>query len=169
MFFKDINKWSMKRLRLYALAFNCLYLVFTCLAPIIVVGCRYQIFHKVSAYRLTGWGWICAILVAVVSIKVIKKVVDKLPEVTYKQQLLKYSILGVRALFIPVLLLIAMTALKSDFDLAYNTLWLCLIFYTIGIVIDYTCIKYIDRAKDIKIKAMEKIVIDDAVNELRGE
>lgn len=168
MFFKDINKWDMKRLRLTALAFNCLYLIFTLIAPIIVVACRYQIFHKVSAYRLTGWGWVCAIIIAVVSIKVIKKVVDKLPEITKGQQMLKYSILGVRALFIPVLLLIAMKALKSDFDLAYNTLWLCLIFYTVGIVIDYTCIKYLDRAKEIRYKAMEQNVIDDVKAEMRG-
>ena len=168
MFFKDINKWDMKRLRLTALAFNCLYLIFTLIAPIIVVACRYQIFHKVSAYRLTGWGWVCAIIIAVVSIKVIKKVVDKLPEITKGQQMLKYSILGIRALFIPVLLLIAMKALKSDFDLAYSTLWLCLIFYTVGIVIDYTCIKYIDRAKEIRYKAMEQNVIDEVKAEMRG-
>lgn len=168
MFFKDINKWDMKRLRLCALAFNCLYLIFTLIAPIIVVACRYQLFNKVSAYRLTGWGWVCAIIIAVVSIKVIKKVVDKLPEITKGQQMLKYSILGVRALFIPILLLIAMRALKSDFDLAYNTLWLCLIFYTIGIVIDYTCIKYLDRAKEIRYKAMEQNVIDDVKAEMRG-
>lgn len=169
MFFKDINKWSMKRLRLMSLTFNCLYLVFSALAPIIVVGCRYQIFHKVSAYRLTGWGWICAIIVAVVSIKVIKKVVDKLPEITHKQQILKYTILGIRAFFIPVLLLIGMKALKSDFDLAYNTLWLCLIFYTIGIVIDYTCIKYIDHAIDFKYETLKERMLQDAVAEMRGE
>lgn len=169
MFFKDINKWSMKKLRLMSLTFNCLYLILTVLVPVIIVGCRYQIFHKVSSYRLTGWGWICAICVAIVSIRIVKKVVNKLPEVTHKQQMLKYSILGVRALFIPILLLIGMKALKNDFDLAYNTLWLCLIFYTVGIIIDYTCIMYIDRAKEIKYKAMEKIVIDDVVKEMRGE
>lgn len=169
MFFKDINKWSMKRLRLMSLTFNCLYLAFSVLAPIIVVGCRYQIFHKVSAYRLTGWGWICAILVSIVSIRVIKKVVDKLPEITHKQQILKYSILGIRALFIPVLLLIGMRALKSDFDLAYNTLWLCLIFYTIGIVIDYTCIKYIDHAIEFKYETLKERMLQDAVAEMRGE
>lgn len=169
MFFKDINKWSMKKLRLMSLTFTCLYLILTVAVPIIIVGCRYQIFHTVSRYSLTGWGWICAIIVAVVSIRVVKKVVSKLPEVTHKQQVLKYSILGVRALFIPILLIIAMSALKNDFDLAYNTLWLCLIFYTAGIIIDYSCIMYIDRAKEIKYKAMEKIVIDDVVKEMRGE
>ena len=166
MFFKDINKWDMKRLRLTALAFNCLYLIFTLIAPIIVVACRYQIFHKVSAYRLTGWGWVCAIVIAVVSIKILKKVVDKLPEITKSQQVLKYSILGIRALFIPILLLVAMKALKSDFDLAYNTLWLCLIFYTIGIVIDYVFIKYIDRAIEIRYKALEQKVIDEVKAEM---
>ena len=167
MFFNDIDTWTQKRLRLFALIFNALYLLGSLVIPIIIVGCRYQIFHKVSSYRLTGWGWICAIIVAVVSIRVIKKVVNKLPESTHKEQVLKYSILGVRALFIPILLLIAMKALKNDFDLAYNTLWWCLISYTAAIVIDYTCIKYLDREIDLRKIAKEKIEVDKRVELLK--
>ena len=167
MFFNDIDTWTQKRLRLYALIFNALYLLGSLVIPIIIVGCRYQIFHKVSSYRLTGWGWICAIIVAVVSIRVIKKVVNKLPESTHKEQILKYSILGVRALFIPILLLIAMKALKNDFDLAYNTLWWCLISYSAAIVIDYTCIKYLDREIDLRKIAKEKIEVDKRVELLK--
>lgn len=167
MFFNNIDTWEQKRLRLFALIFNALYLLGSLVIPIIIVGCRYQIFHKVSSYRLTGWGWICAIIVAVVSIRVIKKVVNKLPESTHKEQVLKYSILGVRALFIPILLLIAMKALKNDFDLAYNTLWWCLISYTAAIVIDYTCIKYLDREIDLRRTAKEKIEVDKRVELLK--
>ena len=167
MFFNDIDTWTQKRLRFFALIFNALYLLGSLVIPIIIVGCRYQIFHKVSSYRLTGWGWICAIIVAVVSIRVIKKVVNKLPESTHKEQILKYSILGVRALFIPILLLIAMKALKNDFDLAYNTLWWCLISYSIAIVIDYTCIKYLDREIDLRKIAKEKIEVDKRVELLK--
>lgn len=167
MFFNDIDTWTQKRLRLFALIFNALYLLGSLVIPIIIVGCRYQIFHKVSSYRLTGWGWICAIIVAVVSIRVIKKVVNKLPESTHKEQILKYSILGVRALFIPILLLIAMKALKNDFDLAYNTLWWCLISYSAAIIIDYTCIKYLDREIDLRKIAKEKIEVDKRVELLK--
>jgi hypothetical protein len=167
MFFKNIDTWEQKRLRLNALIFNALYLVCSLVAPIVIVGCRYQIFHKVSQYRLTGWGWICAVCIAVVTIRVVKRVVNKLPESTHKEQILKYSILGVRALFIPILLLIAMKALKSDFDLAYSTLWWCLISYTVAIVIDYTCIKYLDREIDIRKAAKEKIEIDKRVELLK--
>ena len=167
MFFTNIDTWEQKRLRLYALIFNALYLVATVVVPIIIVGCRYQIFHKVSQYRLTGWGWICAICVAVVSIRVVKKVVNKLPESTHKEQILKYSILGVRALFIPILLLIAMKALKNDFELAYNTLWWCLISYSTGILLDYTCIKYLDREIDLRKVAKEKIEVDKRVELLK--
>lgn len=167
MFFNDIDTWTQKRLRLFALIFNALYLLGSLVIPIIIIGCRYQIFHKVSSYRLTGWGWICAIIVAVVSIRVIKKVVNKLPESTHKEQILKYSILGVRALFIPILLLIAMKALKNDFDLAYNTLWWCLISYSAAIVIDYTCIKYLDREIDLRKIAKEKIEVDKRVELLK--
>ena len=167
MFFKDIDTWDMKRLRIFSLIFNALYLVATLVVPIIIVGCRYQIFHAVSQYRLTGWGWICAIIVAVVSIRVVKKVVNKLPESTLNQQRLKYSILGVRALFIPILLLIGMRALKNDFDLAYYTLWWCLISYTCGILIDYLCIKYLDRELDLRKKATELNEVNKRVENLK--
>ena len=93
--------------------------------------------------------------------------VNKLPESTHKEQILKYSILGIRALFIPVLLIIAMRALKNDFDLAYNTLWWCLISYTAAIVIDYTCIKYLDREIDLRRTAKEKIEVDKRVELLK--
>ena len=60
-----------------------------------------------------------------------------------------------------------MKALKSDFDLAYSTLWWCLISYTVAIIIDYTCIKYLDREIDIRKEAKEKIEIDKRVELLK--
>ncbi len=167
MFFNDIDTWTQKRLRLFALIFNALYLLGSLVIPIIIVGCRYQIFHKVSEYRLTGWGWICAIVVAVVGIRTLGRVIRKLPESTHKEQVLKYTILGVKALAIPILLLIAMRLLKNDFDLAYNTLWWCLVSYTAAIIIEYTCIKYLDREIELRKTAKEKIEVDKRVELLK--
>ena len=167
MFFSDIDTWKQKKLRIFALIFNGLYLLGSLVIPIIIVGCRYQIFHKVSQYRLTGWGWICAITVAVVGIRTLSRVIKKLPESTHKEQILKYTILGVKALAIPILLLVAMKLLKNDFDLAYNTLWWCLISYTVAIAIDYTCIKYLDREIELRRTAKEKIEVDKRVELLK--
>ena len=167
MFFSDIDTWEQKKLKIMSFIFNGLYLLCSLIIPIIIVGCRYQIFHKVSQYRLTGWGWICAIVVAVVGIRTLSKVIKKLPESTHKEQIVKYSILGIKALAIPVLLLIAMKLLKNDFDLAYNTLWWCLISYTVAIAIDYTCIHYLDRERELRVKAKEKIEVDKRVDLLK--
>lgn len=163
MFFTNIATWSQKKLRLYSLIFNLLYLVATAVVPIVIVGCRYQIFNYASKVKLTGWGWVCAIVVAVVTIRVLKKVISKLPESTLNQQRLKYSLLMVRALFIPILLIVAMAALKKDFDLAYNTLWWCLISYSVGILIDYLCILYLDRERQLREKADEQIEVNKRI------
>ena len=163
MFFKDIDQWEQKKLMVMRIVFNAIYLLFSLIVPIIIIGCTYQIFHKVSTYRLTGWGWICAITIAVVGIRALSKVINKLPESTRKEQIIKYSILGVKALVIPILLLVVLQLMKNDFDLAYSTLWWCLISYTFAIVVDYTCIKYLDREVDLREAAKEKIEINKRV------
>lgn len=167
MFFKDIDTWEQSKLRIFTILFNALYLVCSLVIPIIIVGCRYQIFHAVQGVRLTGWGWICAIVVAVVGVRTLSKVIRKLPESTHKEQMLKYSLFGIKALAIPILLLVAMRLLKNDFDLAYSTLWWCLISYTCAILIDYTCIKYLDREIDLRKTAKEKIEVDKRVDLLK--
>jgi len=57
--------------------------------------------------------------------------------------------------------------LKNDFDLAYNTLWWCLISYSCAIVIDYTCIKYLDKEIALRKTAKEKIEVDKRVELLK--
>lgn len=169
MFFKNIDTWQPKQLRIYWLVFNILYLCATLVAPIIIVACRYDIFKYTSRYKLTGWGLALAIFVFVVGIKTLGKVIKKLPESTHKEQVLKYSILGVKAMCVPVFALIVMKLFKANFDLAYNTLWWVLLSYTIGIFIDYSCIAYIDRERELRKIAKEKIEIDKRVDLLKAK
>lgn len=168
MFFKDIETWTQKKLRLYCLIFNGLYFLFTVLIPIIIVGCRYQIFSS-DKVRLTGWGWCLAIFIAVVGLRIANRLINKLPDITKKQQILKYTILGVKALFIPIIILIAMRLLKNDFDLAYNTIWWVLFSFIFGIVIDYSCVKYLDKELDFRYKAKERIEVDKRVETLKNQ
>ena len=167
MFFTDIEKWKQSKLRLFCLIFNGIYFLFTVAIPIIIVGCRYQIFTS-DKVRLTGWGWVIAIFITVVGLRVVNKLVNKLPDIKKKQQILKYTILGIRALFIPVVIIIAMVLLKNDFDLAYNTIWWVLISFSLGIVVDYTCIKYLDKELYFREKAQEKIEVDKRVDTLQN-
>lgn len=168
MFFNEIESWTQKKLRLYCLIFNGLYFLLTVLIPIIIIGCRYQIFTS-DKIRLTGWGWCLAIFISVVGLRIINRLVNKLPDTNKKQQQLKYTILGVRALFIPIAVIIAMVLLKNDFDLAYSTIWLVLMFFSFGIVVDYTCIKYLDKELYFREKAQERIEVDKRVDTIKNQ
>ena len=159
MFFNEIEQWTQKKLRLFCLIFNGLYFLFTVLIPIIIIGCRYQIFSS-DKVRLTGWGWCLAIFIVVVSVRVGDRLIKKLPETTKRQQMLKYTLLGFKALFIPVAVLVAMILLKNDFDLAYNTFGWVLFSFIFGIVIDYSCIKFLDKELELRYEAQKQNAID---------
>lgn len=159
MFFNEIEQWTQKKLRLYCLIFNGLYFLFTVLIPIIIVGCRYQIFSS-DKVRLTGWGWCLAIFITVVGVRVANRLIKKLPDIEKKQQILKFTLLGFKALFIPIAVLVAMRLLKNDFDLAYNTFWWVLFSFIFGIVVDYTCIKYLDKELELRYIAQKENAVD---------
>lgn len=167
MFFKDIDQWDKGKLRGIWLAFNGLYYVATLIIPIIIVGCRYSIFEYASKWKLTGWGIILAIGIGVVFVRSLNKALNKLPESTLNEQRVKYTALGVKALIIPILILIVLYLFKSNFDLAYNTIWWCLFSYTFGIIIDYCFICYLDREIELRKAAKEKIEIDKRVENLK--
>ena len=159
MFFNEIEQWTQKKLRLYCLIFNGLYFLFTVLIPIIIVGCRYQIFSS-DKVRLTGWGWCLAIFITVVGVRVANRLIKKLPDIEKKQQILKFTLLGFKALVIPIAVLVAMRLLKNDFDLAYNTFWWVLFSFIFGIVVDYTCIKYLDKELELRYIAQKENAVD---------
>lgn len=166
MFFKDIESWSKSKLRAYWIIFNILYFLVALIIPIIIVGCRYQIFHYAKV-RLTGWGIILAITIAIVGVRTLNRTLNKLPESTLSEQRVKYSILGLKALFVPIFLLIIMHLFKSDFDLAYNTIWWCLFSYMFAVVFDYMFIHYLDRELVLRNKAKEQNEINKRVENLK--
>ncbi len=167
MFFNNIDTWDQKKLRIFYIIFEVLYYVLTLIVPIIIVGVRYQIFVHVSSYKLTGWGIILVSIILIVGVRSLNKGLNKLPDTTIKEQKVKYTILGVKALIIPIFIIIVMSLLKDDFALAYNTIWLCLIFFCAGILVDYLCIKYIEKEIELRRKAKEKIEIDKRVEVLK--
>ena len=167
MFFKNIDTWEQKTLRIAYILFTIAYYIFTLLIPVIIIGCRYEIFKKVSSYRLTGWGIILIVVVVFVAIRTLNKALNKLPETTLNEQRLKYSLLGVKALVIPIFIVIVMGMLKNDFTLAYKTILLCVIFFIVGILIDYLFIKYLEREIELRRKAKEKIEVDKRVENLK--
>lgn len=167
MFFKDIESWSKTKLRTYWIVFNILYFIASLIIPIIIVGCRYQIFKYSANFRLTGWGIILAIIIAIVGIRTLTRMLNKLPESTLSEQRVKYTALGLKALIVPIFILFVMHLFKSDFDLAYNTIWWSLFSYMFGIAIDFTCLHYIDRELDLRNKAKEQNEINTRIDNLK--
>lgn len=156
MFFKNIDTWSKTKLRIYVIVCNIIYFLFAAIIPIIIVGVKYSIFKKVSGYRISGWGIIFTIIVVVGFVRTLTKVISKLPESTLNEQRVKYTILGVKALIIPFIAIIIMGLFKSDFSLAYNTAFKCVITYTIAVIIEYSTILYLDRELYLRNKAKEQ-------------
>lgn len=167
MFFKDIDSWDKTKLRTTWIVFNVLYFIATLLVPIIIVGCRYTIFEYAAKWKLTGWGIIIAIVIAVVAVRALNKAINKLPESTLNEQRVKYTLFGVKALIIPVGILVVLYFFKSNFDLAYSTIWYCLISYIVGVFIDYGFIHYLDRELELRKIAKERIEIDKRVENLK--
>ncbi|MCR5112720.1 MAG: hypothetical protein K6A63_02155 [Acholeplasmatales bacterium] len=167
MFFNNIDTWSQKKLRIAYITFELLYYILTLVVPIVIVGCRYQIFVHVSRYKLTGWGIILISILLIVGVRSLNKGLNKLPDTTIKEQKVKYTVLGIKALIIPCAIVFVMSLLKDDFTLAYNTIWLCLIFFIAGILVDYLFIKYIEKEMELRHKAKEKIEVDKRVELLK--
>lgn len=160
MFFKNIAEWSRAKLRIYAIAFNVAYFLFAAIIPIIIVGCKYSIFRKASSFRISGWGIILTIIIVTTLVRTISKCINKLPETTLNEQRVKYSVLGIKAMIIPVVLIIIMGLFKRDFVLAYNTSYSCVISYLVAVIIDYLFIAYIDRELDLRKKAREQLEVN---------
>lgn len=167
MFFKNIADWDKAKLRVTWLTYNILYFIATLVVPVIIVGCRYSIFKYSARYKLTGYGLIVAIIIAVVAVRSLNKCLNKLPESTVNEQRVKYTALGIKALIIPVFILVVMYLFKKNFDLAYQTSWWCLLSYTLGVVLDYAAIHYLDQELELRKKAKERIEIDKRVENMK--
>lgn len=166
MFFKNIEEWDGAKLRLYTIIFNAIYFLFAGLIPIIIVGSKYSLFKKASSFRVSGLGIILIIIVAVTLVRALNKCINKLPESTIKEQRVKYTILGIKALILPFLAIIIMGLFKRDFTLAYNTAFKCVWSYAAAIVVEYTCILYLDRERDLRAKAKEQNEINKRIERM---
>ena len=140
MFFKDIDNWTKKKLLGMTISMGFLYFLFATLIPIIIVCTRYEIF-KQQSFKLTAAGLIVIIIVVTVGYKAIHFLVDMLPEVERKEQILKYSIQLVCALIIPLVALWIVHLIKVNVDLALGTLKYCLWSWIAAIVVDYVGFK----------------------------
>lgn len=161
MFFKNISEWSKKKLRIWNLICGFLYLIMVLIIPIIIVCTRYRIFKETSAtYKLTGFGIIFFIILGVYSYVKLKKMVAKLPQITLKQQQVKFSLDMLFSLIPYILLILAFWFTKDNVSIAYKTMLECVISLTAATLFEGIFYKYIQAEYEIRSKALEMNEID---------
>ena len=146
MFFKDIAEWSKRKVFWMDILFSAIYIIFMIVIPIIIIAVNYGAGETVDKSKLlTSWSLIHILIVAVVGIFAISKLARKLPDETFKQQTVKYTLELVQRLILPVLGFVALHQFKVNFDLAYTVLSWCIVSFICGILVDGLVLKYIDK------------------------
>lgn len=155
LLFKDINNWNKHKVRLMALLFWLVYFLFATIGPCISVGINYKIFSNSGGLRITGWGWIVIVIFASAGIKVLFRLVKKLPEYTRGEQATKFTLECIGALIIPALILMGIHLVRVNMETALNTLKWAVISYMVAIIIDNYLVKPLEVQMDL-IKEHEK-------------
>ena len=146
MFFKDIAEWSKRKVFWMDILFSAIYIIFMIVIPIIIISVNYGAGETVEKSKLlTSWSLVFILIAAVVGIFALSKLARKLPDETFKQQTIKYTLELVQDLILPVLGFVALHQFKVNFDLAYTVLSWCIVSFICGILIDGLVLKYIDK------------------------
>ena len=146
MFFKDIAEWSKRKVFWMDILFSAIYIVFMIVIPIIIIAVNYGAGETVEKSKLlTSWSLILILIVAVVGIFALSKLARKLPDETFKQQTVKYTLELVQRLILPVLGFVALHQFKVNFDIAYRVISWCIVSFICGILVDGLILKYIDK------------------------
>lgn len=165
MFFKTIDTWGQKKTKRMRLLFDLIFYLFSLVAPVIIIATKYSLYKKAS-YSLTMAGAIVVVIIAVVLLRSLKKGIAKLPQDDYKQQKIKFTAQWIYHLLVPVGVLVALYLIKNDFQTAYETMWLCMIFLTIGTCIEWNFCAYIDARLNLMDEAKHQQAVEEVKNHL---
>lgn len=155
MFFKGIEKYSNKKLKLLTILCNALYLITFLIIPIIIVCSNYSLFKKYGAtsIKLTGIGLIFFIILGLFGYIKLKKIIGKFPQETLSQQRFKFTLEMIFNLLPLGLLLIVLLTTRDNIELAFNTFLKCSYSIVVSIFIDGLTIKYLDAENDLRKEA----------------
>lgn len=168
MFFRNIAKWSKKCMWGVTILCYALYFCIVVLAPTITIMVKYDIFGNSGGTlkNVTGFGLIVIVICGLASYIVIKKAINKLPQISTNEQRFKF---GIETLFdcLPLgIALYTMFVVKDDVSLAFETMGICMWYFLAGILFNGLVIKFIDAewvirqgAKLDKEKAKRKDVV----------
>ena len=167
MWFSNIENWSPKKLKVNFLIYGFIYLAFALIIPVIIVGIKYDLI-KSSSTRLTGVGLILIVCIAVFAFKGLKRLLNKLPEEELKEQRFKFTILMIYSLMLPVGGILLLNLIKTNVNLACDTLIKVLASIIVSVMLDYTTLKYLEVEWDLRTEAKHQIAVNKRINTLTG-
>lgn len=165
MWFTDIEHWSSNKLKAHFLIYGLFYLAFALVAPIIIIGVKYDLI-KSSSTRLTGVGLVLVVCIAVFLLKGVKRLLNKLPQDELKEQRFKFTILMIYSLILPVGGILLLNLIKTNVDLACNTLIKVLSSIICSIMVDYLTLHYLEAEWDLRQEAKHKVAVNKRVETL---
>lgn len=160
MFFKEIDKWSKKKLRGLNALFSFLHFVALVLVPVIIVSHNYKLFESAGKLKLTAVGIIVVVILGLYAYTKLKKAIDDLPQIKLSQQRFKFSIQAILSLLPIIIILVALEYAKHDYLIAINVIKWCSVSFIGGIMIDGLFLKYIAQEISIRVKTLELVEIE---------
>lgn len=161
MFFKNLETFSKKKLRMLNAIFSILYFIAALLVPIIIVGINYQLFTRTEATtKLTAVGVICVIILGFYAYNKFKNAIDSLPQLTHKQQQFKFTIQMIVEMIPFGLITVLLFFAKNEVEIAFNTFSSCMIAICISKLIDGLFCKYLRAEYELRYKSLELIEIE---------
>lgn len=96
-----------------------LWSLFSCIFPVCLIGWRYELFNKVGAIQLSGWGLIAVILIVVFLFVVIKYLRAGFVEWSMTKQIIS----GVVKIILPLVALLSIcVSIKNSLDIFIQSL-----------------------------------------------
>lgn len=160
MFFKDIDKWSKKKLRGLDFLFSFLHFVALVLVPVIIVAINYKLFETAGTYKLTAIGIIVVIILGLYAYIKLKKVIDDLPQIKLSQQRFKFTVQSILSLLPIIIIVVGLELAKTNFSIAINVATWCSVSFACAILIDGLFCKYIAQEVNLRAKTLEMVEIE---------
>ena len=163
MFFKNIGTYNKKKLRGLNIVFSLLHFIALVIVPIIIVCTNYKIFQQSNdvGVKLTGVGIIMFVVVGLFAFIKLKNAVAELPQITFKQQRLKFTLQTIFSLIPYLLITLLLFYAKTNVMIAYTTFTYCVISFTVAELIDGLFLKYLKAEYSLRAKAMEVVEIEN--------
>lgn len=146
-----LKECSKKKLLLITIGVYVAYFCLAILGPVLTVCIKYDLFNSAeSKTKINGFALIIIIIIAIVSLVLLKKAVAKIRDVSKGACYFKYILETVSNLVFPVMTLVVVYLMNVNFSLASSTMIIVCIFYILAELLNGLVINFVDRENRIR-------------------